>query len=145
MPMNLVITPSGRSHVSSLTLTLLLLFVAILSCGSRILKGQAINVQQFDIPGSRATFVMGVNDSGAMVGLYLDSSLTRVSFVYSKGKTTPLYSMTPLAINNSEEVLLHDDQYLYGGGYYIYQNGNYATVDVSGYADVGGTFASFRI
>src|SRR5215469_16574097 len=85
-----------------------------------------------DVPGAAATFAVGVNDPGAVVGLYVDSTGNNHGFADWHGTITsvdvPGATSTVAAGVNDRGVIV---------GYYTGSNGSF-----HGFADRGGRFTT---
>lgn len=92
---------------------------------------------QLDYPGAQYTEANGINDAGAIAGVYLVTSTGIHSFLYQNGLYTnidmPGENWTIVsAINNLGVAAgVYQDRNLYVHGF-LYQNGTFTTIDVPG-------------
>ena len=69
----------------------------------------AVTVTTIDYPGATSTGAAAINNSGDIVGSYVDSAKTTHGFLFSAGTYTTVdvpgaYSTSPLGINNSGQI-----------------------------------------
>ncbi|MGZ3747468.1 MAG: hypothetical protein ACXVCD_09040 [Pseudobdellovibrionaceae bacterium] len=94
------------------------------------------NINPINVPGASSTTVWGINDSGAIVGLYSDSGGVH-GFLYAGGSFTTInfpdaHNTWAQAINDSGDIVgvyWNPPDPLHG---YLYSRGSFTTIDVPG-------------
>jgi hypothetical protein len=100
-------------------------------------KSYSFSYTTIDYPGAAATFLWGINNSGAIAGYYPDPTTgLDHGFLYAGGSFTsincPNATQTlPFGINNAGSVVGYCIDQLGGHGF-LYQSGNYTTFDYPG-------------
>ncbi|MGZ3557694.1 MAG: hypothetical protein ACXU97_01170 [Thermodesulfobacteriota bacterium] len=89
------------------------------------------NINPINVPGASSTTVWGINDSGAIVGLYSDSGGVH-GFLYAGGSFTTFYGLSsntqPHGINNSGAIVGNywDSTGTHG---FLYAGGSFTTIN----------------
>lgn len=92
--------------------------------------------QDIDFPGAIATFPLGINDRGDIVGVYEFADFVGHGFIYSKGTFQPIdlpgaSQTTPFSINDSRKIsgYFQDATGVHG---FLLQDGHSAQIDYPG-------------
>jgi probable HAF family extracellular repeat protein len=93
-------------------------------------------------PGDAYTYLSGINNSGEIVGSYLDSSFNSHGFLYNGGTFSPINfpgvtSTYPYGINDSDQIVGEYVDSSGNGHAFLYSDGTFSTMDYPGAIGTG--------